>query len=185
MQTTARSEVQTADVFADLQSRGKVIIDVAPTVTASGIHSIWIQKRERGQIKKYVSVSGKHTRKLSPFSLGAWFLRRRTAAAAAQWSAIKISLPMREIYNPVAQNHLLPCVTHANDAGTQLEYQILQQRASPEELRLRQGGLAELCPDRRHYPGIWLKRNPSFQICQHKIDLARLLGVHDRNLCCY
>lgn len=40
MQTTARSEVQTADVCAHLQSRGKVIIDVAPTVTASGIHSI-------------------------------------------------------------------------------------------------------------------------------------------------
>lgn len=66
----------------------------------------------------------------------------------------KISLPMREIYNPVAQNHLLPCVAHANDAGTQLEYQIVQQRALPEEMRPREGGLAKLCPDRRHYPGI-------------------------------
>lgn len=40
MQTAARSEVQTADVCARLQSRGKVIIDVAPTATASGIHSV-------------------------------------------------------------------------------------------------------------------------------------------------
>lgn len=47
---------------------------------------------------------------------------------------------MREIYNPVAQNHLLPCVAHANDAGTQPEYQIVQRRASPEELRAREGG---------------------------------------------
>lgn len=92
---------------------------------------------------------------------------------------------MREIYNPVAQNHLPSCVAHANDAGTQLEYQIVQRRALPEELRLREGGLAELCPDRCHYPGIWLKRNPSFQICQHKTELARLLWVYGRNICCY
>lgn len=48
MQTTAHSEVQTADVCTHLQSRGKVIINVAPTAVARGIHSISKKKKKDG-----------------------------------------------------------------------------------------------------------------------------------------
>lgn len=88
MQTAARSQLQTADVGAHSQSRGKAIIDVAPTVTASGIHS----SRPPPPSKKRVGTKKKicpfqwetHKSIVSIYTRSLIQTEAETAAAAAQ-----------------------------------------------------------------------------------------------------
>lgn len=86
MQTTAHSEVQTADVCTHLQSRGKFIINVAPTLMARGILSIFPRKRWKKTKKKKVNFS---ETKGNGFIFTRSLIECRGAAVAAQWFAIK------------------------------------------------------------------------------------------------
>lgn len=82
MQTAARSEVQTADVCAHLQSRGKVIIDVAPTVTASGILSISVPKKRAVTNNKICQFQWETHKEIVSIFTRSLVLQQRTAAAA-------------------------------------------------------------------------------------------------------